>query len=278
MRIIAMLFVIVGAVVAGSAIYMLNNHMAQQQAVVAQPDATPQMVWVVVAKRRLEYGHRIHKGNLKTTMSAVKWPKDAVPEGSFSEREELVGEDDESYRVVLRTIEPGELVLQSKVSGFGGSARVATRVSEGMRAFAIPINVVSGVAGLVTPGDHVDILLTRRIDRQMTTSVILQNVLVIAVDQLSNTESDRARVASTATVEVSPTDASKLTLAKEVGRLSLTLRGTDQPAQNVEPLDIGPTQVRDLPDTPEIKAPPVVEAPTEVRLRKGGKLETIQVD
>ena len=91
----------------------------------------------------------------------------------------------------LRTIEPGELILQSKVTGFGGSSRMATRVAEGKRALTIPINAISGVAGHVQPGDRVDVLNTRPINGQLTTSVILQNILVIATDQRSNTEIDR---------------------------------------------------------------------------------------
>ncbi|MEM0987795.1 MAG: Flp pilus assembly protein CpaB [Pseudomonadota bacterium] len=276
MRVFALLFVILGVAIAGGAVYLLNKHLEQQNAMVAGEPSGTEMVDVIVATKRLTYGHRIGPNTLTGTMHFAEWPANAVPEGAFTDAGELAPPGEEP-RVVLRTIEPGELILRSKISGFGESARLATRVSGGMRAFTIPINAVSAVAGLIAPGDRVDILLTRNIHRELTTSVILQNVLVIAVDQTSNTESARAGVGSTATVEVTPTDANKLALAQQVGGLSLTLRGIDTPDAEEE---IGPTQVKDLPSPvqPEAAPAPVVEQTPQVRVRKGGQVETITVD
>jgi pilus assembly protein CpaB len=56
----------------------------------------------------------------------------------------------------------------------------------------------------------------------------MQNVKVIAVDQFSDQDSSRARVARTATVEVSSDDAQKLALAQQVGNISLSLRQIDE--------------------------------------------------
>ncbi len=277
MRIVALLFVILGVVLAGGAIYYGQQYMANLEAMMAAKNADgPKTVKVLVASVRLEYGHRMTRDSATKTTRFVQWPQAAAPEGAFTENDfmELAGEGDNEHRVVLRTIEPGEPILRSKLSGYGASSRVATRVSEGMRAFTIPINAISGVAGLIAPGDRVDILLTRTINRELTTSIILQNVFVIATDQLSNTETSRTRVARSATVEVNPTDAQKLALAQQVGRLSLTLRGMGEPTGE----ETAPIQIKDLPDQPEQIAPQQVEQGTSVRVRKGGQVQEIEVD
>ncbi|MFK7945531.1 MAG: Flp pilus assembly protein CpaB [Paracoccaceae bacterium] len=284
MRIIAVFFIILGVALAGGAAYFGNEYLTQVRAALAKQTTKPELAKVWAAQRRLNYGDKISNNNWKRYLRQVEWPAKAVPEGAFRTIQELLGEQSNEVRTILRTIEPGELILQSKVTGFGESSRMATRVSEGKRAFTIPINAVSGVAGHVLAGDRVDILVTRTISRQLTTSVILQNVLVIATDQRANTEQDRARVASTATVEVSPTEAQKLVLAQQVGRLTLTLRGAAAPSE-LSAEESAPVQVKDLPDQPEILAPVVEEekpAPvdnsTRVRVRKGGAVEEIRIE
>lgn len=271
MRIVAMFFVILGVALAGGAIYFGNEYLNSQASMATQAPAI-ETVNVVAAAERLNFGDEISSASAYSKLKFVTWPKDVVPPGAFTTNEALLGESGDQTRTVLRTIEPGELILQSKVSGFGESVRLATQVAAGKRAFTLPIDAVSGVAGLIAPGDRVDILLTRTIEREMKTSVVLQNILVIAIDQTANTENARARLGATATVEVDPTEAQKLTLAQQVGRLTLTLRGVNESV--AAPAD--PVGVSDLPDQPEQVEAPVPEAapapvaPTTVKVRKGG--------
>ena len=88
------------------------------------------------------------------------------------------------------------------------------------------------MAGFILPGDHVDIVLIRTGGsggEQRYADVIVQNVKVLAVDQLTNERPDKANVVAKAvTVEVSSGDAQKIVLATDVGKLSLTLRQSDQ--------------------------------------------------
>ena len=279
MRIVAIFFVILGVALAGGALHFGNQYLKQQEAMMANQGPGVEMVNVIAAAVPLRYGDRISSQTTYNTLRFVQWPKSAVPEGAFYSEAELVGEARDQVRTVLRQIEPGELLLKAKVSGFGENVRVATQVAEGKRAFTIPIDAVSGVAGLIAPGDRVDILITRTIDRELKTSIILQNILVIATDQRSNTESSRARLASTATVEVDPKEAQKLALAQQVGKLTLTLRGVNEAVET----DLSPVGMQDLPDQPapvEVTQPapePVVVTPT-VRVRKGGQVQEIEVD
>jgi pilus assembly protein CpaB len=231
---------------------------------------------VLAAKKALRYGDRLNLAMADERLHWVTWPENAVPDGAFTTAEELLGPERGETRIVLRTVEPGELVLKSKVTGFGETVRVAAQVTEGKRAITIPINAVSGVAGLIAPGDRVDILLTRSIGNELVTSNILQNVLVIATDQTANTEASSARVARTATVEVNPTEASKLALAQQVGKLSLSLRGMHEDVE----ASVAPITIDDLPDQPDVipPAPPPVPPPlTTVTVRKGTEVQEIEL-
>jgi pilus assembly protein CpaB len=275
MRIVAILVLCLGVALAGAATYMLREFYASQAMMAARP-AAPETVRVLAAKQELKYGDRLDLAMAEERLRWVTWPKDAVPEGAFTTAEELLGPERAEIRTVLRTVEPGELVLKSKVTGFGENVRVAAKVTEGMRAYTIPINAVSGVAGLVAPGDRVDILLTRTIDRNLVTTIFLQNVLVIATDQTANTEMSSARIARTATVEVDPTEASKLALAQQVGKLSLSLRGMHEAVE----ADIEPVSIEDLPAQPIVIPEPVLlppPPPNLVTVRKGTEVQEVEL-
>ena len=93
-----------------------------------------------------------------------------------------------------------------------------------MRAVTIRVNDVDGVAGFVLPGDRVDVALTRQADKNNTNDVVLQNVKVLAIDQVADERTDKPSIARAVTLEVNATDAQKLALAATVGTLSLMLR------------------------------------------------------
>lgn len=280
MRIIALIFVVFGVALAGGAAFFASEYFKRLEANMAQPDPGPQTVQILAALTPLKYGDTLEIKTADKTLQWIKWPTANVPDGAFTRGEDLFGPANSQKRTVLRGIEPGELILQSKVSGFGENVRVAAQLSSGKRAFTIPINAVRGVAGLIAPGDRVDILLTRTIERQPTTSLILQDVLVIATDQTSNKENTRARIAKTATVEVDPKQAAKLTLAQSVGQLTLTLRGMNE-AQSP---DVAPVRLEDLPAQPAKPKPVVAPAPapapktTTVRVRRAGQATEVPVD
>jgi pilus assembly protein CpaB len=119
----------------------------------------------------------------------------------------------------------GEPVLRNKVSEFGEKVTIADMIDPTKRAMAIRVNDVSGVAGFVTPGDRVDVLLTRQLDNNnMITTTVLQDIVVRGTDQLADEDLDKPNVARTVTVEVTPEEAQRVALAQQAGTLSLTLR------------------------------------------------------
>jgi pilus assembly protein CpaB len=135
-------------------------------------------------------------------------------------------------RVVLAAIETNEPVLALKVTGAGQRATLSALVKPGMKAVTIRVNDVEGVGGFVLPGDHVDVVLTRQLDKgSATTEVVLQNTRVLAVDQTADERAIKASVAKSVTLEVSTVEAQKVWLAASVGNLSLLLRKAGETAE-----------------------------------------------
>jgi pilus assembly protein CpaB len=255
-------------VLAGASVFLARNWIQEQaRPVVVQQAAEPEnTVTVVVAKDRLTFGNTLRKEQLRL----VKWPGDAVPEGAFTSIEAVVGEEE---RVVLRSIEVNEPVLQNKLSGFGGKASLAAILSPEMRAVTIRVNDVAGVAGFVLPGDRVDILLTR--DRtggaggnaanNLITDVLLQNVKVLGIDQDANEDKEKPSVAKAVTLEVSPQQAQKLALASQLGSLALMLRNiTDAAAEQVKTVSTRDLSVGEANDPPTVAEAPKKKTPVKV--------------
>ena len=132
---------------------------------------------VVVAEENLPFGTKIEAEHLKL----VAFPAESVPEGSFSNINDMLGE--KGRRVVV-AINSGEPVLASKVTGKDGRGGLAEVIGDGMRAVTIPVNGIDGVGGFVQPGDRVDIVFTHE-DREERASsrIIMSNIKVLSVDQ-----------------------------------------------------------------------------------------------
>lgn len=208
---------------AGVVVYLFQDWMQRQipkaPVIVQQQEPQIETTKVVVAASPLFFGNKIRRESLRL----VDWPADSVPPGSFTNFDELLSDDEE--RSTLRAIEVGEPILASKVSGFGGRAILSAVIAPDMRAVTIRVNDVNGVAGFVLPGDHVDILLTRKEGGSgMFTDVLLQNVKVLGIDQVASENLEKPKVAKAATLEVTQLQAQKLALAQRVGQLSLALR------------------------------------------------------
>lgn len=216
MRTRAFLLLGLAAVLAVFAVFLARNWLEDRArpATVVQEQKIP-LTTVVVARTQLVYGNRIGREHLRE----VDWPVDSVPQGAFKTIDELISLEED--RVVLRTIEPGEPILPSKVTGFGERATLSAIVDKNMRAVTIRVDDVAGVAGFLVPGDKVDVMVTREEeDGDLLTDILLQNVKVLGVDQRATEEQDRPAVAKAVTLEVTPVQAQKLTLAQRVGQLS----------------------------------------------------------
>jgi pilus assembly protein CpaB len=173
---------------------------------------------IVVASKPLRFGAELGSMSLRE----IAWPTEAVIAGAFTTIAELTAS---GRRVVLTPIEENEPILTTKITGSGQRATLSAVLQDGMKAVTIRVNDVEGVAGFVLPGDRVDVVLTRQQDKTVAaTDVVLQNVRVLAVDQVADERADKPSLAKAITLEVEVTAAQKLALAATVGTLSLALR------------------------------------------------------
>jgi pilus assembly protein CpaB len=216
------------AVVFGQlAVFIANmwlNKQAKQQ-VQAAPAQSIHEQTVVVATQPLRFGTELTDAMVKE----VPWPSSSIPAGAFGKVSDVMAG---GRRVVLSAIEPNEPVLALNITGPGQRATLSALVQPGMKAVTIRVNDVEGVGGFVLPGDRVDVVLTRQVDKaQATTEVVLQNTRVLAIDQTADERANKAAVAKSVTLEVSTVEAQKVWLASTVGSRSLLLRRAGETAE-----------------------------------------------
>ena len=157
MRIFGILALVFGIVIAGGAVFYAQKFMdARLNAVRADPVT----VRILVAKQRLTQGDLLGTQHLQW----IEWPTGSIPDGAFSSTTAVFGPEQDQRRFVKRTIEPGEPILEAKLSAPNQAGTIKDILLPNMRAVAIRIDDVSGVSGLVGAVDHVDILLTHKID------------------------------------------------------------------------------------------------------------------
>jgi pilus assembly protein CpaB len=173
---------------------------------------------IVVAKNSLRFGTELNASMLRE----IPWPAQELPTGAFHKIGDILSR---GRRVVLTDIEANEPVLALKITGPGERATLSALVHHGMKAVTIRVNDVEGVGGFVLPGDRVDVVLTRQLDKgSASAEVVLQDARVLAVDQSADERTAKVTVPKSVTLEVTTVEAQKVWLAASVGNLSLLLR------------------------------------------------------
>jgi pilus assembly protein CpaB len=195
------------------------------------------MTGVVVATMDLPQATTL----LAEHLTVTPWPTGARPEGTFAEAKDLVG------RVLLSKVVKNEAVLSTKLASREAGSGMASLLPENMRAAAVRVDDVVGVAGFIHPDDHVDVIVTMHPEKggETTSRVILQNVRVLAVGQQLGVEEQKRNQAmpvTVATLLVSTEESEMLALASAQGRLLLTLRPWADKTQ-IFTNGIGPTQL-----------------------------------
>jgi pilus assembly protein CpaB len=265
MRLRGLVVLSLGLVMAGGSVMVMRNIIAQSGQPAGEAEAR-EIASVVVAAGEIPFG-----APLSYELVRVQdWPIEALPPEAFLSLEELLGSETQEPRRARRSMVAGEPVLRTKVSDFGERVTIADAIDPTKRAMAIRVDDVSGVAGFVTPGDRVDVVLIRQADGNMVAATILQDVTVRAIDQVSDEDRDKPNVARTVTVEVSPEDTQRLALAQQAGRLSLSLRNVGN--RDVTPLRT--VNVNELTTRAEVRA--VRQQPT-VTINRSGTRTSVAV-
>ncbi len=281
MRAVFGLVLIVGIALAGGAVVMAKNYItAYQNELAKERSARAQVVptvQVFVADRELKYGEMLDKGSVRK----VLWPQDAIPEGAFTDMQELFPAENAKPRFVLRTMEKDEAILLVKITQPGEDAGITSQLERGMRAFAIRVDVSTGVSGFLRPGDRVDVYWTGSIRdtiegaRGEITRLIETGVKLIAVDQSAGGDIDGTVIARTVTVAVRPEQVAALAQAQTSGRLSLSLVGVDDDtvAQSIE---VDQRSLLGL-AAAEIAPEAVEERVCTIRTRRGAEVVNIPI-
>jgi pilus assembly protein CpaB len=230
MRVVTIVSLAASAVLGLGAIFVaklaLPNVSAAKAVVMQQPVAGSPMV---VAARPLKYGDRLEAGML----TIIKVPETAIPQGAFTAVDQVLAADHGAAPVVLTPMAQHEALLTTKISGPGSRPTVAAEITDGMRAYTIKVTDATGVGGHALPGDHVDVVLMRDLtpqapERHYISNIVVQNVRVLGVDLNADPTSEKPATPNTATLEVSVADSQKLSMAANLGTLSLALRKTGE--------------------------------------------------
>jgi pilus assembly protein CpaB len=228
LRIVLFLFIAAGLGGMGFVAWtVMNPTMTVQQE--AGPPPAPVVVNVLTAARSLPVGATLTPEDVAMASLAPS----AVPEGaeidSPSTRARLNG------ALVQRPLDAGQVIIAADLVFAGQHGALATLLSPGMRAVTIGVDAVSGGGGLLTPGDHVDVLLTQIRTEEATPTghkvsaeLVLADLRVAAVDQRlrqgSVADVKDPIVPRTVTLEASDLDAQRLNVAGQLGHLSLVIR------------------------------------------------------
>lgn len=235
MRAIFGLVFVLGIALAGFAVYMVQGYVGQNQAELAKERAfrakVGPFVEIYVVNKPMLYGAALTKEDVEK----VLMPQNFLPEGHFTDEAVLFPGDYDKPRFVIRQLEKMEPLLAVKITEPGEDVGLTARLTKGMRAFAINVDVASGVSGFLQPGDVVDVYWTGNSGDSgngETTHLIESSIRIVAVDQSANAEeSVSAIIARTVTVEATPQQVARLAQAQATGRLALSLVGAGDTAQ-----------------------------------------------
>ncbi|MEE9454846.1 MAG: Flp pilus assembly protein CpaB [Paracoccaceae bacterium] len=272
MRIIFSLILLMGLGLAGSAAYMVMQRFTQYEAELTEQrrlnKPAIELTEIAVAAKNLLFSTQITADDVRMQ----KWPADAVPETAYTTIEALLGDADARPRVVLRRMVKDEVVLVDKVSDFGRDAGILSRLPSGSRAFTLSVGMTTGVSSNLRPNDRVDIYWTGNNGRATITKILLENIRLVAVDQITDEDAIGSRTAKTITVEIDPQLVALLTQAQQSGRLTLSFRGLgDSTTTSVEEVN-----TRDVTGVTEVFVQPEVAAEVCYRIEMKG-IERIKI-
>jgi len=206
---------IIALLVSGVATYLVYRMVVER----ASSGAPQQTVGVVCAARTMEIGTLLRDGDL----SICPWAGSPLG-GMATKKEQLTG------RGVLATIYAGEPIMESRLAASGAGAGLAATIPPGMRAVAVRVNDIVGVAGFVLPGMKVDVLIAGIAPNSPAMSgpqvkTLLQNIEVLSAGQNYQKDAEGKPVAvQVVNLLVNPEQAETLSLASNEARVQLVLR------------------------------------------------------
>jgi pilus assembly protein CpaB len=259
---------------------LLSAFVYQQFQKAAAANTVP-MVQIVVAAKPIALGTKLDASMLR----AIPWPASDAIAGACTKVQDCTN------RALITSVAQNEPIIESKLAPTAAGAGLAATIPDGMRAMSVAVNDVVGVAGFVTPGTVVDVLVTGAIageggkaGGQSITRTILENVRVLAAgQQIQQDQQGKPEKVPVITLLVTPEQAGKLAMASSEGKIQLALRNATDRDLGVPPPILqtalfasgapasAPAPVKHVAVRKEAAPPP---APYQVEVIMGDKRET----
>jgi pilus assembly protein CpaB len=255
--------------------YNMNLPKVQAAVVPVTEKAPAPLTRYLVAARPLKAGTLTRDEDFRSD------PLDSVPSGAIrdttDDRTRLLGS------LVRKNLDTGSPITSENVLPRGDRGFLASVLEPGTRAISIKVDVESGVAGLIMPGDYVDVVLTQvaanaDVARRALSETLLQNVRIIAIDQEivqggGANNATAAKVAQTVSLQLAPEQVKRIAVAKNLGSLSLAMRSAVELRDTADSRTISSCDV-----SPEIARQNAIAGQTAaVAVYGGGKVQDYSV-
>ncbi len=284
------IIIIIGVVLALMAVFMTKAYIDQQrnQVIVEakrkiasiEQNISKNEVKVLVAKKDLPRGAAIEAENIETII---------IPE-QYRQPQVVATLDRVSGMVAMAPISKGEQISLSKLVQPRDLGGLAAGTPVGKRAVTISVDNISALAGLVKPGDYVDVIALIPVPvqmpdgkqvNQMAVMPLFQNVLVLAIGQdigsvssvsAGKREAERRTESSPLiTLALAPQDVNLIAFVQEQGKLRLTLRSpADSQTQATQPASWDTLFRYLMPPKEEI-------APPQPKIKETGETEYVEI-
>ncbi len=223
MNLVRIIVLIVAGLAAVAAAFFVRG--AMQPAPVATPEPVAEapaavISRVLVASRDIRPGERVQSADFRW----MAWPEEAILASYLSQENNPDALETLAGSVARTGFVAGEPANAAKLVKPGESGFMSAVLTPGMRAVAVPISARSGAGGFILPNDRVDIIVIRESENGFGSDVVVENVRVLAIDQIYSETEDGAVVGSTATLELTSSQARSVALSVASGDVSLALR------------------------------------------------------
>jgi pilus assembly protein CpaB len=291
MRLRAILFAVIAIVIAFGTAQLARSWLAGQRAELeASKKVEKASTFVLVASRDLPTGSFVRPEDMSWT---------AWPEGQISDSYILKGNDKDKNAeqsligsVVRQRVAAGEPLSLGRVVKPGDRGFLAAVLTPGMRAVSVSVTATSGIAGLVFPGDRVDLVLSHAIkytnepanggQPRLASETVVHDLRVLAIDQTTDDQNGKPVLAKNVTFETTPKQVEMIEVASDLGKLSLSLRSLGHEADTTAAdavttftWDSDVSKLLPPPPRPGAKKPSGPPAPTLTVLRGGGDTESV---
>lgn len=213
----SLLILFLGLIVALGTAYSLKSRMEK-------PAAAAPSTQVLIAASDIPAGSFVRAD---AQLALADWPEGNITPSMLTSQ--TTTPTDFEGAVARRNISKGEPITNASLVKSSEGGFMSAVLEPGKRAVSIAVDATTGNAGFIFPGDHVDLILTHKIElrggtEERASETFIEDARVLAVDQMLDNPENKAVLAKTVTLEVTPKQAEEINVAKDLGKISLSLR------------------------------------------------------